>query len=179
MNIERLVPEACRTRDGLAGALRAARRGQRLAPRARHASLALGLTLLGLGLHAQTQAQPRSWNPAEIGRREYLSNCAACHGMDARGDGPMRPYLVRPASDLTTLTMRNGGTFPKSAIGDLIDGRGQDGEGPHGTRDMPIWGQVYREESETALGGAPFPAEWSVRGRIMALVEYLLSIQRH
>lgn len=123
--------------------------------------------------HAQTLS------PTEMGKREYQSACASCHGIDGRGDGPMRPFLSRPPADLTTLAARHGGSFPKSLIADLIDGRGVEGPGPHGSRDMPIWGQVYREESDWRLRGVPFPAEWSVRGRILALVEYLGTLQRY
>ena len=115
---------------------------------------------------------------AELGRREFEDNCATCHGMEARGDGPMRPFLVRPPSDLTTLSQRYGGTFPRSLVADLIDGRGMAGPGPHGSRDMPVWGRVYREQSEAQTRGTPFPPEWSVRGRITALVDYLQTLQR-
>lgn len=118
------------------------------------------------------------FSPIDMGRREYESNCAACHGMTAQGDGPMKPFLVRAPSDLTTLARRHGGVFPRSVIGDLIDGRGVEGAGPHGTRDMPIWGRVYREQSERETRGTPFPAEWSVRGRIQALVDYLATLQQ-
>jgi mono/diheme cytochrome c family protein len=124
---------------------------------------------------AQTVAAP---TPVEMGRLEFESNCATCHGMTALGDGPMRPFLVRPPADLTTLARRHGGQFPKSAIADLIDGRGMAGPGPHGTRDMPVWGRVYREQSEHQTRGTPFPSEWSVRGRILALVAYLETLQR-
>lgn len=114
----------------------------------------------------------------ELGRREFEDNCATCHGMEARGDGPMRPFLARPPSDLTTLAQRYGGAFPRSLVADLIDGRGMAAPGPHGTRDMPVWGRVYREQSEAQTRGTPFPPEWSVRGRITALVDYLQTLQR-
>ncbi|MCZ8341183.1 MAG: cytochrome c [Burkholderiaceae bacterium] len=126
---------------------------------------------------AQPAVAPRA-GAAELGRREFEDNCATCHGMEARGDGPMRPFLVRPPTDLTTLAQRNGGTFPRTRIADLIDGRGQEQPGSHGTRDMPVWGRVYREQSEAQTRGTPFPAEWSVRGRIVALVDYLQTLQR-
>ncbi|MCX7231367.1 MAG: cytochrome c [Burkholderiales bacterium] len=114
----------------------------------------------------------------ERGRLEFESNCATCHGMGARGDGPMRPFLAREPADLTTIARRRGGSFPRSEIADLIDGRGMTEPGVHGTREMPIWGRVYREQSEAQTRGTPFPAEWSVRGRTLALAEYLQSLQR-
>jgi mono/diheme cytochrome c family protein len=126
-------------------------------------------------------AQPAAASHAggvDLGRREFENNCATCHGMEARGDGPMRPFLVRPPTDLTTLAQRNGGTCPRSRIADLIDGRGLEQPGSHGTRDMPVWGRVYREQSEAQTRGTPFPPEWSVRGRIVSLVDYLQTLQR-
>lgn len=146
-----------------------------LALNPRAAAIVIAAALWGTCAQAQTQ----SLSPIEMGKREYQSACASCHGIDGRGDGPMRPFLSRPPADLTTLAARHGGSFPKSLIADLIDGRGIEGPGPHGSRDMPIWGQVYREESDWRLRGVPFPAEWSVRGRILSLVEYLGTLQRY
>ena len=140
----------------------------------RSAALLIAATMLWSAAgHGQTLS------PTEMGKREYQSACASCHGIDGHGDGPMRPFLSRPPADLTTLAARHGGSFPKSLIADLIDGRGVEGPGPHGSRDMPIWGQVYREESDWRPRGAPFPADWNVRGRILALVEYLGTITRY
>jgi mono/diheme cytochrome c family protein len=137
------------------------------------------IRILSPALLAALLAAPASAQTlAEMGRLEYESNCATCHGITAQGDGPMRAFLVRPPSDLTTLARRNGGVFPRSAIADLIDGRGVPGPGVHGTRDMPIWGRVYREQVEQATRGLPMPPEWSVRGRIIALVDYLQSLQQ-
>jgi mono/diheme cytochrome c family protein len=121
-------------------------------------------------------AQPAT--PAELGQHEFESNCATCHGMTGLGDGPMRPFLARVPADLTTVARRNGGTFPKTAIADMIDGRGMTGASAHGTREMPVWGRVYREQSDAQTRGTPFPSEWSVRGRILALVAYLETLQR-
>lgn len=136
--------------------------------------------LLAAGLYtaAVAQGNAQAAGAADLGKQEFESNCAACHGLTARGDGPMTPFLVRPPADLTTLARRSGGQFPKSSIADLIDGRGVAGPGPHGTRDMPIWGSVYREQSVQQTRGTPFPAEWSVRGRIIALVDYLATLQQ-
>lgn len=138
-------------------------------------TLTLSASLLASSLSSAALAQTRT--PQEVGKREFEAHCATCHGIDARGDGPMRPFLARAPSNLTTIARRHGGNFPRSAIADMIDGRGLEGPGPHGTRDMPIWGQVYRDESDMQLRGTPFPAEWSVRGRILSLVEYLSTIQ--
>ena len=130
--------------------------------------------LLALAWAADATAQPMS--PVELGRREFEANCATCHGIDARGGGPMKPFLAREPADLTTMARRRGGHFPASQLADLIDGRGLVEPGSHGTREMPVWGRVYREQSDTQL--SPLPPEWSVRGRILALVRYLETLQQ-
>ncbi len=52
----------------------------------------------------------------------------------------------------------------------IIDGR-EEVKG-HGTRDMPIWGEVFRQPE----GGRPVDETHAI-GRILALVYYLQSIQ--
>jgi mono/diheme cytochrome c family protein len=123
---------------------------------------------------ADAAAQPMS--AVELGRREFEANCATCHGIDARGGGPMKPFLAREPTDLTTLARRRGGSFPASQLADLIDGRGTVEPGSHGTREMPVWGRVYREQGDAQA--SPLPPEWSVRGRILALVRYLETLQQ-
>ena len=60
--------------------------------------------------------------PVARGRASFDALCAGCHGASGRGDGPAAAGLkVRPA-DLTTITARNGGTFPRVAVMSMIDG---------------------------------------------------------
>ena len=74
----------------------------------------------------------------DLARTQYLSNCAGCHGDDAKGTGPIRSKLQTAPSDLTTLAKRNQGIFPVSTVYRVIDGRAlSDG---HRVREMPIWG---------------------------------------
>ncbi len=92
----------------------------------------------------------------------------------------MRPYLVKHPSDLTTLAKRSGGAFPTQLVWLMIDGRAEKDTGPHGTREMPVWGREYRQEVLRAAGpeGAAFAQpEWYVRGRIVALIDYMARIQ--
>ena len=106
----------------------------------------------------------------DFGHREFVASCASCHGASAKGDGVLATYLVKPPSDLSTLARRNGGVFPAQRVRDTIDGRGSIDIGPHGGRDMPVWGQVYRAEDTQ-------PYELHGRIRISALVDYLARIQ--
>lgn len=140
--------------------------------------LALAMVSAVLATSLPCNASAQTVTGAELGRHEYETNCAICHGIDARGGGPMRPFLARVPADLTSLARRNGGVFPKDAVAELIDGRATVEPGPHGTREMPIWGKVYREQANHQMRGMPFPSEWTVRGRILALTDYLSTLQQ-
>lgn len=97
--------------------------------------------------------------------------CASCHGVSARGDGPVARSLNVVVPDLTSIAVRYG-EFPAARIRDVIDGRGID-TGAHGTRAMPVWGyEFYLEE------GADITAQSTVRDAINRLVEHLRSLQR-
>lgn len=111
----------------------------------------------------------------DFGRSEYEASCAGCHGIDARGDGPFKPHLVKSPSDLTTLSKRYGGAFPNQLVWEMIDGRTSTVIGPHGTREMPVWGATYRAQAVSQHAPAP---EWFVRGKIVALLDYLAQLQQ-
>ncbi len=114
--------------------------------------------------------------PLEKGRIEYDHQCASCHGTTARGDGPLRPFLVKAPSDLTTLAQRHGGKLPEQQVREMIDGRGMNEPGPHGSREMPVWGQRFREDAQETRMGRWKP-ERQVRQRLDTLVTYLQSVQ--
>jgi mono/diheme cytochrome c family protein len=103
-----------------------------------------------------------------LGRTEYDIQCAACHGVSGRGDGPQSRELKLPIPDLGTLAQRHGGNFPADHVRRVIDGR-QDIKG-HAGRQMPLWGQRY------ARAGAA--SEATVQQRIDALSDYLRTLQR-
>jgi mono/diheme cytochrome c family protein len=106
----------------------------------------------------------------DLGKSEYESSCASCHGVSGKGDGAMVGMLTKPPSDLTTLAKRNGGVFPVQRISEMIDGRTSVMIGSHGAREMPVWGHVYRSEDTQ-------PRDLHARNRISALVDYLARIQ--
>lgn len=114
---------------------------------------------------------------ADIGAREYAENCAVCHGISGKGDGPMAGIINQRVSDLTQLSKANNGIFPFEMVYEVIDGTRE--TTAHGTRDMPVWGSVYKEQVPQRLGfdysGAD--AQSFVRGRILALIGHLLTLQ--
>ena len=123
--------------------------------------------LLGLACLA---ACGREASVTQDGRGTFLRYCAACHGAEGLGDGPLTGSLTKPPSDLTQLARKSGGRFDEPSVMEVIDGRRQ--IAAHGTRDMPVWGAIFEEEGK----GTPYPAYQSlVRSRF--LVDYLATIQ--
>jgi len=94
--------------------------------------------------------------------------CAACHGKDAKGDGPAVPALKVPPPDLTTLAQRHGGKFPQDYVGDVLR-NGVEGVKSHGSKDMPTWGPLFGSLG----GGRSAPATL----RILELSHYIESLQ--
>ena len=118
--------------------------------------------------------------PFDLGKREYESNCAVCHGATARGDGPyMRfmNYQAKGLSDLTQVARRNGGSFPFQKVYETIDGTTE--IDVHGPRDMPIWGKDYLRQARDAYRDyeGPYNPEVYTRTRILALTDYLYRMQ--
>jgi mono/diheme cytochrome c family protein len=125
----------------------------------------VALAFGGLGL-AQT------FEPLDLSGEElFMRYCAACHGSDARGTGPVAQTLNKVVPNLTRLAERNGGEFPAAAIRDAIDGRSM--AISHGTRQMPVWGYEFWVEE-----GADIVAEQTAREMINRIVVYLESVQR-
>lgn len=120
-----------------------------------------------------------SWGQtsAALGRADFKDNCASCHGAAGKGDGPVRSFLIQPPSDLTRITQRHGGKFPQDLMWEVIDGRWSGDGGPHGSREMPVWGTEFKARAMGQPGDSATTAEWSARNRIVSLLKYLESIQ--
>ncbi|MGZ2258115.1 c-type cytochrome [Roseobacter sp. A03A-229] len=85
-------------------------------------------------------AHPLAAQDAAEGERLFRLHCAACHGAEAEGNGPMAPVLLIQPSDLTTLTDRYDNAFPTYRVVKRIDGR--DPLVSHGS-DMPVYGWFF------------------------------------
>jgi mono/diheme cytochrome c family protein len=99
----------------------------------------------------------------------FRNNCAACHGLEGRGDGPVSKTLKRNVPDLTRLSQRNGGAFPAIHVRTTIMFGADDPLPAHGSKTMPIWGPIFHEiEFDQDLGNV----------RLENITKYLESIQR-
>ena len=114
---------------------------------------------------ALKHVQPENISPAK-GAEMFRAYCAVCHGVDGRGGGPAADALKKRPADLTQLSRKYGGTYPALRVANVIEG--YDSEGPHGSRDMPVWGTVFR-----ALGDHA-----TVTLRTGNLVNFVESLQR-
>ena len=110
----------------------------------------------------------------DAGKVEFQSSCAACHGADGKGKGPLSGVLKLAPPDLTALAKKNNGVFPVNAVYEMIDGR--KAVEAHGTREMPIWGFRYMPSPYQAVNPSP-ATEAAIRARMLTIVDYLNRIQ--
>jgi hypothetical protein len=134
------------------------------------------ITIIGFSAYASAQN-------VDVGKAEYQSSCAACHGIDAKGDGPVSKELKTPPTDLTVLAKKNNGVLPFNTLYEIIDGRNSLIVS-HGTREMPIWGyrftppQAFRlKKADDYMYLPPDSPEPVIHNRISAVIDYLNRIQ--
>ena len=78
--------------------------------------------------------------PATSGRQMYASYCAPCHGVDARGQGPVAAALKTAPADLTVLSKNNHGKFLDTHLVSVLQSGAE--IAAHGTVEMPVWGPI-------------------------------------
>jgi mono/diheme cytochrome c family protein len=112
---------------------------------------------------------PVQQNGEISGARLFQTYCAPCHGVDAKGNGPAAPALRSIPPDLTVLAKFSGGNFPAAHVMSVLTGQGDNTA--HGSKDMPIWGPLFRNMADQSTEGAYL--------RARNVTEYLRSIQEH
>jgi mono/diheme cytochrome c family protein len=95
----------------------------------------------------------------------FTAYCAVCHGKDGKGNGPAAKALNKAPADLTRISARNNGVFPEVRVRRFIEGL--DEVAAHGTRDMPIWGDLFRSLKDDV---API--------RVEGLAQYVKAMQQ-
>ncbi len=125
---------------------------------------------LGIGYADQAKTKiviPVNKTAATDGKQMYTSYCAPCHGVDARGNGPVADSLKKQPTDLTVLSKQNHGKFPDTHVVAVMQ-FGTDVPA-HGSAQMPVWGPILGKMSHTN------PQDKLLR--ISNLSRYLESIQ--
>jgi len=138
-------------------------------------SLISGLLLVGFGLPAASAQQtsttvkkvPVRSTQAMAGKDLFREYCAVCHGTSGKGDGPAAIALKTMPADLTEIARKNGGKFPEVKVQNIINGQGEE-PAAHGSRDMPVWGNIFRH-----MGTSPDLGTV----RVYNLVKYIEGIQ--
>ena len=111
------------------------------------------------------EVQGRDEAAIQRGREVFQQTCAACHGPDGEGDGPLGRLLLVAPSNLQTISLDNGGNFPFLRVIATIDGRAD--VAAHGLREMPVWGEVFTQNDGLL----------EARGKLLDLTLYIESLQ--
>jgi mono/diheme cytochrome c family protein len=116
--------------------------------------------------HAQTvKKEAIKQTSAADAKQMFDSYCAVCHGKDGKGGGPAAKALTKVPADLTKLSARNSGAFPAIHVQRFIEG--SDEVAAHGTRDMPMWGELFRALNRD-----------TAQIRVAALTDYIKAMQQ-
>src|SRR5512140_3062872 len=124
--------------------------------------------LLALAMSMATAALAAPADTESPNRAVYLQYCGACHGPAGKGDGIAGSFMTKKPTDLTVVAKQNKGEFPYMHIMRVIDGR--DTVRAHGDPDMPVWGEVFAENS-----AAPVGRRIEIQGKLMLLTDYIRS----
>lgn len=104
------------------------------------------------------------------GKQMYIDCCAPCHGVAGEGNGPAAPALKVQPTNLSLLAKNNGRHYPATRVTDVL--RFGTPTPAHGSKDMPVWGNLFHslsashgtERAESAL-------------RIQKISDYVASLQ--
>lgn len=114
-------------------------------PRGRGDMKTFRAIFLALAAASATSAQEIN---VDAGKALFRTYCWQCHGLNAKGAGPMAEMLAIETPDLTELAKRNGGEFPTETVAMQIDGRtpllAHGGE-------MPIFGPSLDSDQNVVL----------------------------
>lgn len=97
----------------------------------------VALPALALAISCAADLMPTAQEGAQV----YADNCTACHGYRAEGSAEL--VGGQPAPDLTQISARNGGEFPRAQVMSQIDGYGH---GKVSREIMPEFGLLLQGE---------------------------------
>jgi mono/diheme cytochrome c family protein len=125
------------------------------------------LAVFSLAQQKEVKHVPLKQTSAASGKQMFETYCAVCHGKDGKGGGPAAEALKTAPTDLTALSQKEGGKFPSAHVASAI--RGDINVPAHGSKDMPIWGNLFWHMSQGHEG--------EVQLRVANLTNYIESIQ--
>jgi mono/diheme cytochrome c family protein len=129
---------------------------------------AVAMAVLGLGI--PTGAGAASKAAIAAGKKSYMQYCATCHGPTATGDGVAASTFQNKPPDLTLLAQKNGGKFPTAEVLNIV--KGNTSISAHGTKEMPVWGQILGHPLKGEYGSSRADA------KLLEIANYLQTIQK-
>jgi mono/diheme cytochrome c family protein len=123
------------------------------------------LSASAAGAQTKIEKGPIKAVPASSAAQMFRTYCAVCHGQGGKGNGPAAASLTKVPADLTRISARNGGTFPAVRVKRYIEGL--DEVAAHGTREMPMWGDLFKSLNRD-----------TVAIRVEGLTRYLKAMQQ-
>ncbi len=137
-------------------------------------ALVVALTMIAMAQQPAPEQEkvikhiPVKQTSAASGQEMFNSYCAACHGADGKGAGPAASALKVAPTDLSALVAKNGGKYPSLHVSSVL--RGEAETPAHGSKDMPVWGPLFRHLSQGH--------DAEVQQRIANLNQYVESLQK-
>jgi mono/diheme cytochrome c family protein len=129
-----------------------------------------GVATFAISASAQAATPAKTTAPhlttAIGGKALFGQYWAVCHGTDGRGAGPAAVALKQRPTDLTQLTRQNSGTFPEERFLKMMNGEVT--TPAHGTAQMPIWGDDFRNTTTNTN---------VVQDRLHGLLNYVEELQ--
>lgn len=122
----------------------------------------VGASAMGSAQDIKAKRETAPITRADSGPEMYQVYCASCHGTAGKGDGPAAIALRTEPPDLTALSKKYQGTFPRSDFEQWVTG--QHVIVAHGNSEMPVWGRVFTLMGQEAL-------------RVHNLADYVESLQ--
>ena len=140
------------------------------------ALLLVGASSFGLHISAHQSLPkvthvPLQQTSAASGQQMFTTYCAACHGAEGKGNGPVAQTLKVAPTDLSTLSKKNGGVFPSAHIAAVLQ-FGVENRA-HGSAEMPVWGDLMR-----TMPSSNRDTSVAMHQRISNLTDYLKQIQK-
>lgn len=123
------------------------------------------LSVIAVSACVDTKDSPDS------GADDYAAFCSSCHGAAGKGDGDVAGDLARKPADLTVLSKRNEGVFPKTRVMAQIWGY----SGAKGRGVMPDFWPLLQGDMVPYDGGDGIETPTPIR--LVQLSEYLTALQ--